>query len=89
MIREANIHDITQMHVVRLAVKENRLSNPDIITTADYTEFINVKGKGWVYEIGNLVVGFAVADVVDKNVWALFIDPVLIGILIMATIIFG
>jgi GNAT superfamily N-acetyltransferase len=73
--REAGIADITGMHIVRVAVKENSLSNPDLITPQDYSAFITRKGKGWICEVNNQIVGFAIVDTQDKNVWALFIDP--------------
>jgi GNAT superfamily N-acetyltransferase len=73
--REANIDDITRMHVVRVAVKENVLSNPALVTINDYTEYITQRGKGWVCEIDGVIVGFAIADLVDENIWALFIHP--------------
>lgn len=73
--REAEIKDIHQMHVVRNSVKENVLSNPDLITTRDYEDYLTNRGKGFVCEINNEIVGFSIVDLVDKNVWALFINP--------------
>lgn len=73
--REAGIADIASMHIVRVAVQENRLSNPNLITAQDYEEFITRRGKGWVCEVNEQIVGFAIIDTEDKNVWALFIDP--------------
>ncbi len=32
-------------------------------------------GRGWVAEVGGCVVGFAVADLRQSNVWALFVAP--------------
>lgn len=75
LYREATIPDIPAMHIVRLAVHENKLSNPNLITPHDYEDFITRRGKGWVCEINNQIVGFAIVDTQDKNVWALFIDP--------------
>jgi GNAT superfamily N-acetyltransferase len=75
MLREAIISDISQIQVVRNAVKENTLSNPALVTDADCEEFITKRGKGWVYEINNNIVGFAIADLQDHNIWALFIHP--------------
>ena len=75
IFREAQIADITQMHVVRIAVKENILPNPDLITAKDYVEFLTQRGKGWVCEIDNIVVGFSIVDLKDNNVWALFVHP--------------
>lgn len=74
-IREAITTDIAQIQVVRNAVKENTLSNPALVTDADCEEFITKRGKGWVFENNNNVVGFAIADLQDHNIWALFIHP--------------
>ncbi|KOY86537.1 GCN5 family acetyltransferase [bacterium 336/3] len=73
--REATKLDIPQMHVVRYAVKENILSNPALITEADYEAFIITYGKGWVCEINSQIAGFAVVDLLKNNIWALFIHP--------------
>jgi GNAT superfamily N-acetyltransferase len=75
MYREAGIADIAGMHVVRVAVMENRLSNPALITPADYEEFIIQRGKGWVCETDGRIIGFAIVDTKENNVWALFIQP--------------
>ena len=75
IFREAIIDDIKQMQVVRNAVKENVLSNPELIKDADYIPFITSKGKGWVCEIDEQIVGFAIVDIKEKNIWALFVHP--------------
>lgn len=75
LFREAIISDISQMHAIRIAVKENILPDPGLITAKDYEEFMTKKGKGWVCEVDNTIVGFAIADLAEKNVWALFIQP--------------
>lgn len=67
--------DIDAMHVVRCAVRENRLSRPDRITPDDYRAMLERDGRGWVAEVDGRIVGFAVADVRRFNVWALFVDP--------------
>ena len=74
-IRQALTTDIPQMQTVRNAVKENALSNPYLITDNDYKNYITNRGKGWVCEIGNNIVGFSIADVKGNNVWALFVHP--------------
>lgn len=74
-IREAKIEDIKQMQIVRNAVKENTLSNPGLITDKNCEEFITVRGKGWVCEIADQIVGFAIADLKENNIWALFLHP--------------
>ncbi len=75
IFREALISDIPQIQFVRNAVSENRLSNPNLVTDEDVKEFITVRGKGWVCEIENTIVGFAIADLVENNIWALFVHP--------------
>jgi len=73
--REATIDDISQMHTVRIAVKENILPDPSLITPDDYQEFLFVRGKGWVCEIDDAIAGFAIIDLKEKNIWALFVYP--------------
>lgn len=73
--REALITDIPQMSAVRMAVKENALSNPQLVTEQDYVDYLSQRGKGWVCEVDGKLVGFAIADLVKHNVWALFILP--------------
>lgn len=75
IIREATIVDIKQIQIVRNAVTENTLSNPNLVTDDDCKAFITIRGKGWVCEIDKLIVGFAIADLKKNNIWALFLDP--------------
>lgn len=75
MIREAKIEDIPQIQVVRNAVKENMLSNPDLVTDEDCVEFLTIRGLGWVCEIDQQIVGFSIVDLKDHNIWALFVHP--------------
>ena len=51
------------------------LSNPNLVTDRDCEEFITVRGKGWVCEVDGEVVGFAIVDFKEKNIWALFVHP--------------
>jgi len=75
IIREARIEDIPQIQIVRNAVKENTLSDPNLITDKDCEEFLFIRGKGWVCEIDNQIVGFSIVDLQENNIWALFLDP--------------
>lgn len=75
MIREAKLSDITKMQVIRNLVKENVLSDPKLIKDEDYADFIETRGKGWVFEEHKTIKGFAIVDVVENNVWALFVHP--------------
>ena len=74
-IREAEVNDIPQIQRVRNLVKENRLSSPALVKDNDVEDYITRRGKGWVCEIDGEVVGFAIADLVDNNIWALFVHP--------------
>lgn len=74
-IREAQTADIPALAVVRLAVLENRLSRPELVTPVDYLNYLTQRGKGWVAEVEGRIVGFAIADLVDHNIWALFLHP--------------
>lgn len=75
IIRPAAVEDIPQMQIIRNAVKENRLSDPGLVTDADYLHYILERGKGWVSEEKGLLTGFAIADLQDHNIWALFVHP--------------
>jgi GNAT superfamily N-acetyltransferase len=74
-IRIAELKDIPQIQVVRNLVKENRLSDPKLVPDSDVEDYMFRRGKGWVCEINKEVVGFAIADLVDNNIWALFVHP--------------
>jgi GNAT superfamily N-acetyltransferase len=75
VFREAQLDDIPELHVIRLSVKENALSNPMRVRERDYIPFLTTKGKGWLCELNHELVGFAILDLADSNVWALFVKP--------------
>lgn len=75
MIREATHDDIPQIQIVHNAVKENMLPDPALVTDTDCSEFLFERGKGWVCEINGRIVGFAIADLKENNIWALFVHP--------------
>lgn len=75
IIREALQEDVPQMHFIRMAVKENILSHPALITEADYQEYLLQKGRGWVAIINETIAGFAIVDLENSNIWALFVRP--------------
>lgn len=75
IIREATADDIPPIQRVRNSVKENTLSSPDLVTDADCNAFLTVRGKGWVCEIDQEIVGFSIVDLKDHNIWALFLNP--------------
>jgi GNAT superfamily N-acetyltransferase len=73
--RRAKSYDIPAMSVIRLAVRENILSDPNRITRQMYEDYLELLGRGWVVEIGGDVVGFSYADKTNSSIWALFISP--------------
>jgi len=73
--REARISDIQQIQLVRNAVKENRLSDPALVSDEDCEEYMTRRGKGWVCETESRIIGFAIADLAEHNIWALFLHP--------------
>ena len=73
--RQAIPEDIPQIQIVRNSVKENQLSNPNLIPDNLVEEFITKRGKGFVCEIDDKIVGFSIVDFVENNVWALFLLP--------------
>jgi GNAT superfamily N-acetyltransferase len=62
------------MHRVRLAVRENRLRSTTV-TEFDYGPAIQKTGRGWVVEVDDQIVAFAVGNRTTGNIWALFVDP--------------
>ena len=75
IIREARLEDIPQIQIVRNSVKENTLSDPNLVTDKDCEEFLFERGKGWVCEINDRITGFSIVDLKENNIWALFVDP--------------
>lgn len=75
VFREATTTDVKQLYTVRNSVDENRLSNPDLVNETAYISYLTIRGKGWVCEAGDRIVGFSVVDLACHNVWALFVLP--------------
>lgn len=77
--RAATAADIAGMSAVRLAVRENRLSDPARITPAMYADHLGPLGRSWVCERDGRIVGFASAalprDGSKASIWALFVLP--------------
>jgi GNAT superfamily N-acetyltransferase len=74
MLRQALVADVSGMHRVRMAVRENRLVST-VITEANYPPAIEKTGRGWVVEVDGQVVAFAVGNAMNGNIWALFVAP--------------
>lgn len=73
--REARFEDIAGIQRVRNSVHENKLSDPALVSDRDVEDYILHRGKGWVCEMNGKIVGFAIADLQDNNIWALFLQP--------------
>lgn len=75
IFREATLKDIPQIMEVRFLVRENRLSDPSLVTVEDCIDYIENRGNGWVCEDEGEIVGFSIVDLIDCNIWALFVHP--------------
>lgn len=73
--RRATADDIPAMSRIRLAVRENTLSDPARVTRVMYEEYLDAKGRGWVCERDGKIIGFSYANREDGSIWALFVDP--------------
>ncbi len=73
--RTATESDIPVIMQIRLAVKENMLSNPAVITVQMCVDYLEKLGRGWVCEIDGRIVGFSYAAKEDSSIWALFVLP--------------
>jgi len=74
-LREAVPADVPTMHAIRLRVRENRLSDPSVVTETDYHDFMARDTMSWVVEHTGMVIGFVMVDVAKRNLWALFVAP--------------
>ncbi|MBX7220807.1 MAG: GNAT family N-acetyltransferase [Blastocatellia bacterium] len=63
------------MSEIRLAVTENVLSNPALVTHQMYVDYLDRLGRGWVCEDNGDIIGFSYADKTDSSIWALFVKP--------------
>lgn len=73
-VRMALAADVPAMHRIRMAVVENRLSEPGRVTEESYLPYVR-EGSAWIAERGGEAVGFAIVDTAARSVWALFVDP--------------
>ncbi|UOG76035.1 GNAT family N-acetyltransferase [Hymenobacter tibetensis] len=77
--REAQLADIPALFDVRYSVTENVLRDRTLVTAANTEDYLVRRGKGWVCEADGQVVGFAIADLQDHSIWALFLRPEYVG----------
>jgi GNAT superfamily N-acetyltransferase len=62
------------MRQVRLAVRENALSDPNRITDSDYLAALDELGRTWVVETTDEIAAFA-TGYKSGSIWALFVHP--------------
>lgn len=78
-IRAATTADVDAMFLVRISVRENRLSLDELlqrgITPASIAEAISSAACAWVATVENKVVGFAMVDLDDACLFAAFVLP--------------
>ena len=78
-IREATAEDIPETFKIRVATKENVLTEDDLwksgITPQAVEKLLQTCCKCWVTEYDHRVVGFCTANAETKSIWALFIYP--------------
>jgi GNAT superfamily N-acetyltransferase len=75
MIRKATIDDRPRISEVRLAVRENRLSQASVAKVDETADWIFGNAAFWVWEEDGAIQGFAVADPRDGTIFGLFIHP--------------
>ncbi|MEZ4788451.1 MAG: GNAT family N-acetyltransferase [Flavobacteriales bacterium] len=75
VIRPMLASDVPAAHAIRLRVRENQLSDPSVVTEADYHDLMARDTKSWVGERDGQLAGFAMVDVEKQNLWALFVAP--------------
>lgn len=73
--REATVADIPCMAAIRLEVVENTLTDPGRVSRGMYHDYLTTSGRGWLCEVNRRAVGFSVASLDDKTIWALFVHP--------------
>lgn len=71
-IRRAVQSDVARIMGIRHSARENRLSDPNLVTADDCAEFIE-RSEIWVWEEDGAVQAFAAGDIRDGWIWALFV----------------
>ena len=74
VIRTMRRDDFDEVMRIRYAVRENRLVSMKI-GPGLYTDQIERTGHGWVAEDQGRIVGFAIGNRDEADIWALFVDP--------------
>jgi GNAT superfamily N-acetyltransferase len=73
--RVATQTDLPELGRVRMSVTENRLSDLSVLNPEDTDRVLVGNGRTWVCEVGDRIVAFAMGDLSNANVYALFVEP--------------
>ena len=68
-LRQAGRSDVEAIQRVRHSVNENRLISRTI-ADAEVVHSIEQSGRGWVMEVRSEIVGFAIGNAENGNIWA-------------------
>jgi GNAT superfamily N-acetyltransferase len=74
LVRKATVEDIADVMALRLSVRENRLSDPGLVTTEDCLPYVE-RGHMWVWEEDQEILGFSASTCETGWIWALFVRP--------------
>ena len=78
--REITLNDTPAIFELRIATNENNFTYEELeargITHVLLQEKLLRSCKGWLCEINNEIIGFAIADKKAANIWALAVLPV-------------
>lgn len=77
-IRPATAADLPRIHEIRHGVRENRLSDPSVVSD-DEVRWYLFNAIFLVSEENDAIKGFGCANPLIGYVWALFVDPVAEG----------
>lgn len=72
-IREADQGDVPELERIRALVRENQLSYT--IPRERLVAGLETRGRGWVAQNDGTTVGFSMADLEERSIWALFLLP--------------
>ena len=64
------------MHVIRLRVRENQLSDPSVVTEQDYHDFLARDTMSWVCEMDGEITGFVMVDVESTSLAKAHVFPI-------------
>ncbi|AFY71334.1 GCN5-related N-acetyltransferase [Thalassoporum mexicanum PCC 7367] len=77
--RRAKLSDIETLFEIRTSVKENHQSRAEIaelgITPASVAEMLQTNCCAWVAEINDRIVGFSIANDLEKTILGMFVLP--------------